>query len=102
MKIEKIILMNVSCFSTSKYSHDSPWPAFTETLHHDSVSKVQEKPGALKVSIDFFILCCFSVSDILPMCSFRLVVANVEMDWVMNLLEMGPRGNQDFEYSVIQ
>jgi len=36
--------------SDKKYSHDSPWPAFTETFHKDSVSKVQEKPGALKVS----------------------------------------------------
>jgi len=36
--------------SASKYSHESPWPAFTETIHKDSVSKVQEKPGALKVS----------------------------------------------------
>ena len=33
---------------------------------------------------------------------FRLVVVNVEMVWVMNLLVMGPKGNQDFEYSVIQ
>jgi peptide-methionine (R)-S-oxide reductase len=35
-----------------KYEHHSPWPAFTETIHDDSVSKVPEagRPGALKVS----------------------------------------------------
>jgi len=36
--------------SGTKYSHDSPWPAFTSTVRPDSVVKVQEKPGALKVS----------------------------------------------------
>ncbi|KAF1657507.1 Methionine-R-sulfoxide reductase B1, partial [Aptenodytes patagonicus] len=30
--------------------HSSPWPAFTETVHEDSVSKRKERPGALKVS----------------------------------------------------
>ncbi|OQV12011.1 putative Methionine-R-sulfoxide reductase B1 [Hypsibius exemplaris] len=41
--------------SHSKYQHSSPWPAFTETVHADSLSKVpetipQSKPNALKVS----------------------------------------------------
>ncbi|MBN3303930.1 MSB1A reductase, partial [Amia calva] len=36
--------------SRSKYEHSSPWPAFTETLQEDSVSKYVERPGALKVS----------------------------------------------------
>ncbi|MBN3316252.1 MSB1A reductase, partial [Atractosteus spatula] len=36
--------------SRSKYEHSSPWPAFTETLQEDSVSKFVERPGALKVS----------------------------------------------------
>ena len=37
--------------SRSKYAHSSPWPAFTETIHADSVAKHPEhnQPGALKV-----------------------------------------------------
>jgi len=38
--------------SRTKYEHHSPWPAFTETIHPDSVSKVPEegRANALKVS----------------------------------------------------
>ena len=36
--------------SITKFKHDSPWPAFTETMHTDSVSKREESPRALKVS----------------------------------------------------
>lgn len=38
--------------SLSKYAHSSPWPAFTETIHADSVAKRPEhnQPEALKVS----------------------------------------------------
>lgn len=38
--------------SRSKYAHSSPWPAFTETVHADSVAKRPEhnRPEALKVS----------------------------------------------------
>lgn len=38
--------------SQAKYEHHTPWPAFTKTVHKDSVSKVPEegRPGALKVS----------------------------------------------------
>lgn len=35
--------------SRAKYEHSSPWPAFTETIHQDSVSKRKDRPGALKV-----------------------------------------------------
>uniref|UniRef100_A0AAQ4P885 Methionine sulfoxide reductase B1a n=1 Tax=Gasterosteus aculeatus aculeatus TaxID=481459 RepID=A0AAQ4P885_GASAC len=35
--------------SRSKYEHSSPWPAFTETVREDSVSKHEERPGAYKV-----------------------------------------------------
>lgn len=37
--------------SRSKYAHSSPWPAFTETIHADSVAKHPERnsPTALKV-----------------------------------------------------
>ncbi|XP_055335184.1 methionine-R-sulfoxide reductase B1-like isoform X2 [Paramacrobiotus metropolitanus] len=41
--------------SHSKYAHSSVWPAFTETIHDDSVTKEietvpQSKPNALRVS----------------------------------------------------
>lgn len=37
--------------SCSKYAHSSPWPAFTETIHADSVAKRPDhnQPEALKV-----------------------------------------------------
>uniref|UniRef100_A0A3Q3GVK8 Methionine sulfoxide reductase B1 n=2 Tax=Labrus bergylta TaxID=56723 RepID=A0A3Q3GVK8_9LABR len=35
--------------SRSKFEHSSPWPAFTETVKEDSVSKHEERPGAYKV-----------------------------------------------------
>ncbi|EOA98498.1 Methionine-R-sulfoxide reductase B1, partial [Anas platyrhynchos] len=35
--------------SRAKYEHSSPWPAFTETIHEDSVAKRKERPGAFKV-----------------------------------------------------
>uniref|UniRef100_A0A8C9SGA1 Methionine sulfoxide reductase B1 n=2 Tax=Scleropages formosus TaxID=113540 RepID=A0A8C9SGA1_SCLFO len=36
--------------SRSKFKHSSPWPAFSETIHENSVSKYLERPGAFKVS----------------------------------------------------
>ncbi|KYO30836.1 methionine-R-sulfoxide reductase B1 [Alligator mississippiensis] len=36
--------------SQAKFEHSSPWPAFTKTVHADSVSKYEERPGTLKVS----------------------------------------------------
>ncbi|PIK46113.1 putative methionine-R-sulfoxide reductase B1 [Apostichopus japonicus] len=36
--------------SKKKFEHSSPWPAFTETVHKDSVSKRPDGPQALKVS----------------------------------------------------
>uniref|UniRef100_A0A3P8SSJ4 Methionine sulfoxide reductase B1 n=1 Tax=Amphiprion percula TaxID=161767 RepID=A0A3P8SSJ4_AMPPE len=35
--------------SKSKFEHSSPWPAFSETIHEDSVSKQPEAWGPLKV-----------------------------------------------------
>uniref|UniRef100_H9GA65 MsrB domain-containing protein n=1 Tax=Anolis carolinensis TaxID=28377 RepID=H9GA65_ANOCA len=35
--------------SKSKYAHSSPWPAFTETIHDDSITKYLERPNAFKV-----------------------------------------------------
>ncbi|KPP58275.1 hypothetical protein Z043_123914, partial [Scleropages formosus] len=34
--------------SRSKFKHSSPWPAFSETIHENSVSKYLERPGAFK------------------------------------------------------
>lgn len=36
--------------SRSKYAHSSPWPAFTETIREDSVTKMMESLTAFKVS----------------------------------------------------
>ena len=36
--------------STKKFEHSSPWPAFTETVTPDCLSKRQESTSALKVS----------------------------------------------------
>ena len=35
--------------SEAKYEHETPWPAFTKTILPDSVSKREERKGALKV-----------------------------------------------------
>ncbi|CAL4163310.1 unnamed protein product [Meganyctiphanes norvegica] len=38
--------------SQSKYEHQTPWPAFTKTIHSNSIKKVPEegRDGAFKVS----------------------------------------------------
>ncbi len=38
--------------SRSKYEHSTPWPAFTETIHENSVSKHEERWGAYKVKAE--------------------------------------------------
>uniref|UniRef100_A0A9J8AL46 Methionine sulfoxide reductase B1b n=1 Tax=Cyprinus carpio carpio TaxID=630221 RepID=A0A9J8AL46_CYPCA len=35
--------------SRSKYAHSTPWPAFTETIREDSVTKIMETLTAYKV-----------------------------------------------------
>jgi len=35
--------------SKQKFEHHSPWPAFSEPVHEDSVAKHLESPGAFKV-----------------------------------------------------
>lgn len=35
--------------SRQKYEHNSPWPAFSDTIHPDSVAKHLESPRAYKV-----------------------------------------------------
>ena len=35
--------------SESKYSHQTPWPAFKNPIHENSLSKRLEKKGAFKV-----------------------------------------------------
>ena len=42
--------------SVSKFKHSSPWPAFTETVHPDSVSKRSEGGNALKVGLFYEML----------------------------------------------
>lgn len=42
---------NYELFSSKqKFDHSSPWPAFKETVHPDSVAKKLESPRAYKVS----------------------------------------------------
>ena len=41
-------MKGINC-STKKFGHISPWPAFTETIDQDSVTKREDCPGALKV-----------------------------------------------------
>ena len=36
-------------YSEKKFQHSSPWPAFTETVRPDSLSKRPDGPSALKV-----------------------------------------------------
>jgi len=36
--------------SQQKYEHHTPWPAFKNPVHEDSLSKVLESEGAYKVS----------------------------------------------------
>lgn len=36
--------------SMSKFEHSSPWPAFSETIHEDSVTKHPEAWGPIKVN----------------------------------------------------
>jgi len=36
--------------SQSKYKHETPWPAFSQTKHENSLSKRLESKGAFKVS----------------------------------------------------
>jgi peptide-methionine (R)-S-oxide reductase len=35
--------------SSQKYEHQTPWPAFSDPITPDCLSKRQESPGALKV-----------------------------------------------------
>ena len=39
--------------SASKFEHSSPWPAFTETIHADSVSRQPESETVIKVTTPF-------------------------------------------------
>ena len=49
--------------SQSKYKHETPWPAFSQTKHENSLSKRLESKGAFKVRkkclITFFSMCAF-------------------------------------------
>lgn len=51
--------------SRSKFAHSSPWPAFSETIRDDSVTKMMETLTAYKVQLKFsafaFSCCCCCV-----------------------------------------
>ena len=65
-------------FRCTKYAHDSHWPAFTETVHKDSVTKKDQEPGALKVNFPVSSWNYSTVSIV------RFPVGNVEMAWDMS------------------
>lgn len=51
-KCSKIFMNNITSNffnSRQKYEHNSPWPAFSDTIHPDSVAKHLESPRAYKV-----------------------------------------------------
>ncbi|CAB1342355.1 unnamed protein product [Coregonus sp. 'balchen'] len=84
--------------SRSKYEHSSPWPAFTETVLQDSVSKHEERPGAFKVRSSQFGsgVALDQSCEVYP----RSDVGSVEMDWVMSLWATGQRKDSHVsEYS---
>ncbi|MEE6497930.1 hypothetical protein FKM82_002930 [Ascaphus truei] len=39
--------------SLTKYDHSSPWPAFTETIHKDSVSKSPAENVEMDLAMSF-------------------------------------------------
>ena len=48
--------------SQSKYKHETPWPAFSQTKHENSLSKKLESKGAFKVRKNvkpFLFVCLF-------------------------------------------
>lgn len=54
--------------SRSKFAHSSPWPAFSETIRDDSVTKMMETLTAYKVQqkfsvFAFFCCCCVFHTD---------------------------------------
>lgn len=76
--------------SRSKFPHSSPWPAFTETIREDSVSKMMETLTAFKVEMMLLehnaSLFIATVVNIVDIC--RSFVESVEMGWAMSLLTM--------------
>lgn len=100
--------------SRAKYEHSSPWPAFTETIHEDSVAKRKERPGALKVmtvkqppqnpksSFLNIIYLFFFFHMFSEPCLYiaRCPVASVAMGWATSSSMMAPSGGSPgSEYS---
>ena len=49
--------------SEAKFSHGTPWPAFSKTILPDSVLKLEERKGALKVKHAFKVILYFLYTD---------------------------------------
>lgn len=80
--------------SISKFEHSSPWPAFSETLHKDSVSKHPEAWGPIKVEQlkNWFQDGIQKLKEgHLFICFYRFVVENVATDWAMSFYMMDPK-----------
>lgn len=54
--------------SRSKFAHSSPWPAFTDTIREDSVTKMMETLTAFKVRNTTWVLLCFTIGFSLFYC----------------------------------
>ena len=63
--------------SRQKFEHNSPWPAFTETIREDSVSKFPESSTALKVLLVFFLLALFGSRYFFLLQTTQVVRGNV-------------------------
>lgn len=80
--------------STSKFEHSSPWPAFSMTIHEDSVIKEPEAWGPVKVrsqdgSHKFLQAAVYHLPVCLPWFLPRLVVADVPLAWATSSCTMG-------------
>lgn len=80
--------------SRSKFPHSSPWPAFTETIREDSVTKMMENLTAFKVDLKLFeltndYLFYFYWMYIVVIC--RSFVESVGRGWAMSLSMMALR-----------
>lgn len=53
--------------SRSKFPHSSPWPAFTETIREDSVTKMMETLTVFKVGLMLLEHTSDSLSILLPL-----------------------------------
>jgi len=83
--------------SVSKYEHATPWPAFTETIRKDSVTKTPEpgRPKAIKV-LFYLLKQCNNLIKKLQ----RSAVASVALVLDTSSLRIETTVGQDSEYTV--